>query len=106
MNPQLYTMETMRLSQTILVCFSLLLVSCSKEPVAPSLSPGGPKLLALYPSQTVAGVGFNVQPGGVAALALGFSNLPIRKVSFVFSTNSLPTSSIFLDQVLLLAITG
>src|SRR5258707_14112482 len=104
MNPQLYTMETMRLSQTILVCFSLLLVSCSKEPVAPSLSPGGPKLLALYPSQTVAGVGFNVQPGGVAALALGCSNLTIGKVSVVFATKSLPTAASFENNGCVLSI--
>lgn len=65
-------------SRLFLAGFLLLASACTQPPKAPEVA--RPTIETLYPAETVAGQGFNVQPDGSSALAIKCRNATATSV--------------------------
>ncbi len=87
----------------------LLTVSCNKDPVMeqttikPGLSTTGPVIVKLFPAETTAGKGFNVQPDGTAVIAVGCKDAISGKVTIFFNSRPLATAGDIHDSTCLLS---
>jgi hypothetical protein len=94
----------------LLLSILLLTVSCNKDPMAEqaAIKPGlstttGPVIVKLFPGETTAGKGFNLQPNGTAVIAIGCKGVVSGKVTIFFASKPLPTAGDIHDDTCLLS---
>ena len=93
----------------LLLSILLLMVSCNKDPVTEQatiksgLSTTGPVIVKLFPAETTAGKGFNIQPDGTTVIAVGCKGVVSGKVTIFFASKPLPTAGDIHDDTCVLS---